>query len=225
MSAINQYFGNRFLPTNGGNVEGTLGIQQSGANGLELLQDGSDSTLSTRLFWLTGDSAKGLSSYNDDGELVIATGANPGVTSGVERVRFGASAMTLQADFSNDGYDIESRIIDATVLLRTPTQYWRGEAPQWRMYDTNGPDPNDWLYGLYNNEVYKIQWRDQSASTYYDLIQINCSSSPTGTLFGAWTVGGVLTLSEMDLSGLPTSDPAIAGRAWVNSGVVTVSAG
>ncbi|MBR9800549.1 hypothetical protein GYB59_02080 [bacterium] len=46
-----------------------------------------------------------------------------------------------------------------------------------------------------------------------------------GTIYGDTEITGKLTVSDLDLSGLPTSDPAVAGKPWNNAGVVTVSAG
>lgn len=46
------------------------------------------------------------------------------------------------------------------------------------------------------------------------------------TSLAALTASGVVSLSNASISmaGLPTSDPAVTGRLWRNSGVVTVSA-
>lgn len=47
-------------------------------------------------------------------------------------------------------------------------------------------------------------------------------SSPAGSLTVAnLTASGSVVI----LSGLPTSDPTVAGQLWSNSGVLTVSAG
>lgn len=44
--------------------------------------------------------------------------------------------------------------------------------------------------------------------------------------FGAATTVNDLTVADVVIfSGLPTSDPAVAGQLWSNSGVLTVSAG
>lgn len=148
-------------------------------------------------------------------------------TNSVRRLLIDSAGLTtFSGNVAMSGNNITgANLIEADSLVRTPTMYFVSNAPQFRMYDTNGPDANDWLNWIYNTEVFNLQWRDQSASTYYDLIRVNCSSSPTGTLYGNWTVGGVLTVTAMDLSGLPTSDPAIAGRPWNDSGTVKISAG
>jgi hypothetical protein len=56
-------------------------------------------------------------------------------------------------------------------------------------------------------------------------------SSTTGAVtvdatFGAATTVNDLTVADVVIfSGLPTSDPAVAGQLWSNAGVLTVSAG
>lgn len=57
------------------------------------------------------------------------------------------------------------------------------------------------------------------------MANVPISTNQGGTVF---TLGSItLTVSGANLliAGLPTSDPAVAGALWSNSGVVTVSAG
>lgn len=47
----------------------------------------------------------------------------------------------------------------------------------------------------------------------------------TGDVTGDVTAADVTATGTVILSGLPTSDPNVAGQVWSNSGVLTVSAG
>ena len=47
----------------------------------------------------------------------------------------------------------------------------------------------------------------------------------TATFGAATTVNDLTVADAVIFSGLPTSDPAVAGQLWSNSGVLTVSAG
>ena len=46
-----------------------------------------------------------------------------------------------------------------------------------------------------------------------------------GTLNGSGTLTNLTATGTVIFSNLPTSDPAVAGQLWADSGVVTVSAG
>ena len=63
----------------------------------------------------------------------------------------------------------------------------------------------------------------------FQVITINASTGTvtTGSTYGtnATTVNLTATGTRIILSGLPTSNPNVAGALWSNSGVVTVSAG
>lgn len=47
----------------------------------------------------------------------------------------------------------------------------------------------------------------------------------TSTFGAATSITDLTASGVVILSGLPTSDPAVAGQLWSNSGVLTVSAG
>ncbi len=47
----------------------------------------------------------------------------------------------------------------------------------------------------------------------------------TATLGAATSVTSITATGAVIFSGLPTSDPAVAGQLWSNAGVLTVSAG
>ena len=47
----------------------------------------------------------------------------------------------------------------------------------------------------------------------------------TGDVSGAVTATTITASGAIIFSGLPTSDPSVAGQLWSNSGVLTVSAG
>ena len=47
----------------------------------------------------------------------------------------------------------------------------------------------------------------------------------TGDVTGAVTATTITASGAIIFSGLPTSDPSVAGQLWSNSGVLTVSAG
>lgn len=47
----------------------------------------------------------------------------------------------------------------------------------------------------------------------------------TATLGAATSVNDLTVADVVIFSGLPTSDPAVAGQLWNNAGVLTVSAG
>lgn len=47
----------------------------------------------------------------------------------------------------------------------------------------------------------------------------------TGAVAGAVAATTLSASGAVVLSGLPTSDPAVAGQLWSNAGVLTVSAG
>lgn len=47
----------------------------------------------------------------------------------------------------------------------------------------------------------------------------------TATLGAATSITSLTASGAVILSGLPTSDPAVAGQLWSNAGVLTVSAG
>lgn len=47
----------------------------------------------------------------------------------------------------------------------------------------------------------------------------------TATLGAATSINDLTVADVVIFSGLPTSDPAVAGQLWSNAGVLTVSAG
>jgi hypothetical protein len=62
----------------------------------------------------------------------------------------------------------------------------------------------------------------------FQTISINASTgtvTTTATLGAATSVNSLAVSGTVILSGLPTTNPAVAGALWSNSGVVTVSAG
>lgn len=67
----------------------------------------------------------------------------------------------------------------------------------------------------------------------FQTISINATTGAvtvTGTLGADTSVTSVTTTTlttsgAVIMTGLPTSDPAVAGQLWANSGVLTVSAG
>lgn len=57
----------------------------------------------------------------------------------------------------------------------------------------------------------------------FEVISINAS---TGAVSTVATIGSDLSIpGTVILSGLPTSNPNVAGQVWANSGVLTLSAG
>ena len=73
----------------------------------------------------------------------------------------------------------------------------------------------------------------RTTDTGFQVISVNPSTGAVTVLatFGAATsvtsvsTGALTASGAVILSGLPTSDPAVAGQLWSNSGVLTVSAG
>ena len=68
----------------------------------------------------------------------------------------------------------------------------------------------------------------RTTDTGFQVVSINSSTGAVTVLatYGANASMTNLTASgTVILSGLPTSDPAVAGQLWSNSGVLTVSAG
>jgi hypothetical protein len=62
----------------------------------------------------------------------------------------------------------------------------------------------------------------------FQTISINASTgtvTTTATLGAATSVNSLAVSGTVIFSGLPTSDPNVAGALWSNTGVVTVSAG
>ena len=62
----------------------------------------------------------------------------------------------------------------------------------------------------------------------FQTISVNASTgtvTTTATLGAATSVNTLAVSGTVVLSGLPTTNPAVAGALWSNSGVVTVSAG
>lgn len=62
----------------------------------------------------------------------------------------------------------------------------------------------------------------------FQSITVNATTGAVTTTatFGAATTVNDLTVADVVIfSGLPTSDPAVAGQLWSNAGVLTVSAG
>lgn len=68
----------------------------------------------------------------------------------------------------------------------------------------------------------------RTTDTGFQVVSINASTGAVTVLatYGANASMTNLTASgTVILSGLPTSDPAVAGQLWSNAGVLTVSAG
>lgn len=62
----------------------------------------------------------------------------------------------------------------------------------------------------------------------FQTISINATTgtvTTTATLGPATSVNTLAVSGTVILSGLPTSDPNVAGAIWANTGVLTVSAG
>jgi hypothetical protein len=62
----------------------------------------------------------------------------------------------------------------------------------------------------------------------FQTISINATTGTvtvTSTIGAATSVNTLTVSGTVILSGLPTSNPAVAGAIWSNSGVLTVSAG
>ena len=62
----------------------------------------------------------------------------------------------------------------------------------------------------------------------FQSITVNSTTGAVTTTatFGAATTVNDLTVADVVIfSGLPTSDPTVAGQLWSNAGVLTVSAG
>ena len=62
----------------------------------------------------------------------------------------------------------------------------------------------------------------------FQTISINATTGAvtvTGTLGANTSVTTLTTSGAVIMTGLPTSDPVVAGQLWSNSGVLTVSAG
>lgn len=53
----------------------------------------------------------------------------------------------------------------------------------------------------------------------------NVAGNVTGDVAGAVDATTLSASGVVTLSGLPTSDPTVAGQLWNNAGVLTVSAG
>ena len=68
-----------------------LEVVSSGANGIVLGEDTSNSTVSSRLFFDNATSGQGVTLLNAGGGLAIFTGATPGSSSGTERIKMASN--------------------------------------------------------------------------------------------------------------------------------------
>ena len=62
----------------------------------------------------------------------------------------------------------------------------------------------------------------------FQTISVNASTgtvTTTATLGAATSVNSVAVSGTVIFSGLPTSDPSVAGAVWSNAGVLSLSAG
>lgn len=187
-------------------------------------QDGAWAFLVPRDGWLAWVGDEDLLLVHDNGQWRLA-GFDPGMVNPVERIGVNATAdavnkLTVKSDavlHSHD--DVTPGTGDARHVLNK--QASSGTAAF--LFQTGYSGRAE--FGLAGDDNWRV--KVSADGTIWNDVMVADRSSGNVTFAGDMAVTGYLAVAgaEIDFTGLPTTDPAIAGRLWNQTGTLKISNG